>query len=104
MVRSMADEIHIQPGLITDHGWSFDVTFGGRHRTIRCSQSYWKKMTRGDISPMDLVRLGLQLAMERQVTDALPETFSLEELGDRIHDFVKHVRRKTQTEAANIND
>lgn len=96
----MTDEIFIKPGLIADHGWSFDVAFSGRHHKVYCSQTFWKKMTHGDISPMDLVRLGLEMALERHIADSLPDEFQLEELSERIHDFVKHVRREAQTEAA----
>lgn len=96
----MTDEIFIKPGLITDHGWSFNVTFSGRRHKVYCHQAFWKKLTHGDISPMDLVRLSLELAIKRHVSDALPEEFSLEELADRIHDFVKLIRREAQTEAA----
>jgi hypothetical protein len=96
----MTDEIFIKPGLIADHGWIFDVSFHGRHCKVMCSQEYWKKMTHGDISPMDLVRLGLEMAVERQICDGLPNEFPLEELANRIHDFEKHVRREAQTEAA----
>ena len=100
MVGHMTDEIFIKPGLIVNHGWSFTVTFGGRHHNVFCTQSYWKKMTHGDISPMDLVRFGLEMALERNVADSLPDEFPLEELANRIHDFEKHVRREAQAEAA----
>ncbi len=95
----MADEILIKPGLIADHGWLFDVTFAGRRHAVACGQVYWKKLTRGDIAPMHLVRLGLQLAMKRKVTDSLPEKFNLEDLANRIHDFEKEVRLDAQVEA-----
>ena len=100
MVWDMSDEIFIKPGLIANHGWGFDVAFSGRRHKVYCSQVYWKKMTHGNISPMDLVRLGLELALERHITDSLPDEFDLVDLEDRIHDFVKHIRREAQAEAA----
>lgn len=99
-VWSMTDEIVIKPGLLADHGWMFEVTFSGRHHNVQCSQKYWKRMTHGEIPPMDLIRLGLEMAQERKITDSLPTKFSLELLADRIHDFEKRIRRQAQTEAA----
>lgn len=100
MVVSMTDKIFIKPGLIADHGWLFEVTFSGRHHKIFCSQVCWKKITHGDISPMDLVRLGLEMALELQIADSLPDDFALEELAGRIYNFKKNIRLKAQTEAA----
>lgn len=100
MVVNMTDKIFIKPGLIADHGWSFDVAFSGHRHKVYCSQVCWKKITHGDISPMDLVRLGLEMALELQIADSLPDDFALEELAGRIHDFKKHIRLKAQTEAA----
>ncbi len=96
----MTDEIFIKPGLIADHGWSFDVTFSGRHHTVLCSQVFWKKMTHGEISPMDVVRLSLELVIKKQVADSLPDSFSVSDLSERIHDFEKKIRLQSQTEAA----
>jgi len=96
----MTDEIFIKPGLISDHGWLFAVTFAGRRHNVLCSQAYWKKITHQDIPPMDLVRLGLQLALKQRITDSLPEDFKIEDLASRIPDFEKHLRLEAQTEAA----
>lgn len=96
----MTDEILIQPGPATNRGWVFTVTFSGRRHTVTCSQAFWKKMSREDISPMDVVRLGLRLALKHHITDSLPQEFQLDHLGSRIHDFEKHLRLAAQIEAA----
>lgn len=96
----MTDEILIKPGLIADHGWLFAVTFAGRHHSVLCSQVYWKKITHQDISPMNVVRLGLQLALKHRITDSLPEEFKIEDLESRIPDFEKNLRLEAQIEAS----
>lgn len=96
----MIDEILIQPGLIANHGWLFNVSFGGHRHSVLCRHDFWKKMTNEDIPPIDLVRLGLELALDRQIIDSLPEAFSLDNLESRIPDFIKHLRLAAHTEAA----
>ncbi len=96
----MTDEISIKPGLITDHGWEFEVTFFGRRHQVMLNQRYWHKLTRGDISPMDLVRLGIGLANQHRVSNTLPAQFDLEFLTSRVSDFERHIRAEARAEAA----
>lgn len=96
----MTDEIDIQPGLMTDHGWSFSVLFAGRRRSVTVTQAYWRKMTRGGISPMELLRLGLEMAFKQRVAESLPDEFALDLLALRISDFERHIRAEAQAEAA----
>lgn len=96
----MTDEISIRPGLITDHGWEFSVSIGSHRHLVSLSQAYWRKLTNGDISPQDLVRLGLEYAIERHFGDSLPSSFALDVLASRIDDFDKHVRMLAHAEAA----
>lgn len=96
----MASEIFIKPGFIVDHGWSFVVTFSGRQHAVVCTQAFWKKMSHGDISPMDVVRLGIELALKQRVADSLPPEFNIENLESRIHDFTKRLRLASHIEAS----
>lgn len=96
----MTDGILIKPGLIANHGWLFVVTFGGHRHSVLCSQAYWKKITHQDIPPMDIVRLGLQLALKHGITESLPEEFQLEDLESRVPDFEKNLRLEAQIIAA----
>lgn len=96
----MTDDIDIKPGLIVNHGWEFAVSFHGRHYTVTVSQPYWRKLTHGDISPMAVLLLAIEYAIDQSVADVLPEQFSLEDLAQRLPDFDKHIRREANTEAA----
>ena len=96
----MTDEILIKPGLLANHGWQFDVTVSGQHHRILCTQPYWHKISHGEISPMDVVRLGLELGLKHRALDNMPDQFALDHLELRIHNFEKQLRLAAQTEAA----
>lgn len=96
----MTDKILIKPSVTDGRGWSFFVTFAGGQYSVVCSRIFWNKITHGDISPMDLVRLGLLLAIRHRVTSSLPPEFRLEQLDARIPDFEKNLRLAAQIEAS----
>lgn len=96
----MTDAILIKPGVLTDHHWNFEVHIDGARHLISVSQDYWRKMTRGDIPPMDLVRIGLGVVVKHHKVESLPGEFDLEVLAETVPDFVRHTRAIAQTEGA----
>lgn len=96
----MTDELLITPGVLIDHGWQFTVQYSGHRHTVVCRQVYWNKLTHGEISPQELVRLAFHIAMKHRIADALPEQIDVELLADRIVDFEKDIRRESRIEAA----
>lgn len=96
----MTDEIDIRPGVLANHGWSFSVAMGGRRFSIVVSQQVWHRLAQDGISPMELVRLGMELVRQQKIADSLPAHFDFEYLETRIHNFKKIIRREAQIEAA----
>lgn len=96
----MTDDIVIKPGNIISHGWEFSVVIGGIRHTVRISHEYWKKLTHGNISPMEVVRLGMDYVRQRHALESLPGDVDLEELDNRVPDFTRTVRGLANVEAA----
>ncbi len=95
----MTEDVNVNPGLIIEHGWKFAVMFHGHRYRVTLFQDYWHKLTHGEISPMDLVRLGIELAIEQRMAGTLPVEFSLADLAARVNNFEKRLRAMSRAEA-----
>lgn len=96
----MTSDISIKPAQPTSNGWQFVVLHGGRSFRVVLTQEYWRKLTHGDIAPIDLMRLGLEEAKDRQVIGSLPEAFDFELLTTRITHFEKRMRGEARAESS----
>lgn len=96
----MTSDISIKPIRSISHGWQFSVQHAGRTFQITLSHQYWHKLTHRDIPPIDLLRLGLEEAKDRQIVGSLPAVFDFELLTTRIDQFEKRMRAEARTESS----
>lgn len=98
----MTSGISIRPGLLTDHGWQFLATFSGRTHRVTVTQAYWNKLTHGEISPKELLLLGLEEARLRRVAETLPEAFDFALLASRVENFERRMKAEAKATAAGV--
>ena len=97
----MTDEIFIKQSHATPTGWEFDVVIGPVCHQVTLSQDYWHKITKEKISPLEMVRLALELAGEQHQGGSLPDSFSIDTLSVRLINFEKRIKTLANVEAAN---
>ncbi len=96
----MVQELKIHPATKTESGWRFRVELLHQPHVISVSSQHWQKLTRGDLSPMELVRIAVEVALAERSPQVFPPETDLRQLAELIPDFEKMVRARAKAEVA----
>lgn len=96
----MVEALTVHPAIKTPNGWQFRVEVVDRPHLVSVSQADWKKLTKEAISPMELVRMAIEVLLSERSPQILPAAADLSDLAKLIPDFLKTVRNRIRSEVA----
>lgn len=71
------DDFHITGVVETDDGWEYEATIADQTHTVRVRETYYQRLTNGDVSPEELVRESFAFLLEREPAASILTEFEL---------------------------
>jgi len=84
----------------TKDGWRFRVVIGGftdpTHHYVTVDATYWRTLTKEEISPEELVEKSIKFLLEREAKESILVSFNLHDINQYFPEYETDIRDQHQ--------